>query len=169
MGGKPMAEPIICRFTTICGFSHLLADFHPQSWPNFLAKNLKFGFKKIWPWRSNRGRFWHMASPTWGPNDRFEPLNASIGFRMIISQHCAKVGRLEKNWIFFRKFFQFFADFSRVDRALGPKFLPQIPEVLGFLFDVKCWGGGAATAQDILGQSWGVFWIFVIFLKKFAI
>ena len=52
-----------------------------------------------------------------------------------------------------------------MDRALGPKFLPQIPEVLGFLFDVKCWGGGAATAQDILGQSWGVFWIFVIFLK----
>ena len=162
-------------------------SFNPTLWPGksvhkrlrkcaktskievFQKKLVTFGFKNIWPWRSNRGRFWHMASPTWGPNDRFEPLNASIGFRMIISQHCAKVGRLEKNWIFFRKFFQFFADFSRVDRALGPKFLPQIPEVLGFQFDVKCWGGGAATAQDILGQSWGVFWIFVIFLKKFAI
>ena len=52
-----------------------------------------------------------------------------------------------------------------MDRALGPKFLPQIPEVLGFQFDVKCWGGGAATAKDILGQSWAVFEIFVIFLK----
>ena len=56
MGGKPMAKPIICRFCTVGGFSHLLADFCRQSWPNFLAKNLNFGFKNVAQKLRIRGR-----------------------------------------------------------------------------------------------------------------